>query len=73
MAANKTLANMLGYESPDELVANVTDIGAQLFVDPGERAEAVSVAAETKQYLGKEIAYAGPMERRSGCRNTAGS
>ena len=56
MAANKTLANMLGYESPDELVANVTDIGAQLFVDPGERAEAVSVAAETKQYLGKEIA-----------------
>lgn len=37
--ANPKMANILGYSSPRELMAEVTDIGRQLYVDPGERSE----------------------------------
>ena len=33
--ANPALARMLGYASPEELMTAVTDIGRQLYVDPG--------------------------------------
>ena len=33
--ANTSLAQMLGYDSADELIAHVTDISLQLYVDPG--------------------------------------
>ena len=56
LAANKSLSNMLGYRNPDELMASITDIGEQLFVDPDERAAAVSSTPSTKQYLGREVA-----------------
>jgi PAS domain S-box-containing protein len=32
ITVNKAFANMLGYESPDELMANVTDVFTQLYV-----------------------------------------
>jgi PAS domain S-box-containing protein len=35
--ANPALANIYGYESPDELMTTVCDIGQQLYVDPAER------------------------------------
>ncbi len=35
--ANPALAKMLGYDSPEDLITSVTDIGTQLYVDPGER------------------------------------
>ncbi len=35
-AANPALARMLGYDSPEELIAGVTDV-AQLYVEPGGR------------------------------------
>jgi len=38
--ANGNLAGMLGFATPAELVAAVTDIGGQLYLDPRERAEA---------------------------------
>jgi PAS domain S-box-containing protein len=34
---NPAFANMFGYASPEEMVAQVTDIGKQLYVDPMER------------------------------------
>jgi two-component system, cell cycle sensor histidine kinase and response regulator CckA len=37
--ANPALARMLGYESPAELMATITDIRAQLHVDPERRSE----------------------------------
>lgn len=37
LSVNPSFAQMLGYDSPDELVALVTDIGAQLYVHPEER------------------------------------
>jgi diguanylate cyclase (GGDEF)-like protein/PAS domain S-box-containing protein len=33
------MARMLGYDSPDELVANITDISRQVYVDPKRREE----------------------------------
>jgi PAS domain S-box-containing protein len=38
LAANPALARMLGYDSPEDLIANVSDIG-RIYVDKGLRAE----------------------------------
>jgi PAS domain S-box-containing protein/putative nucleotidyltransferase with HDIG domain len=37
--ANPALARLLGYASPEELIATVTDIGGQSYVDPAQREE----------------------------------
>ncbi len=37
LAANITLARMFGYDSPQEFIASVTDIGEQLYADPADR------------------------------------
>jgi PAS domain S-box-containing protein len=37
--ANPAMARMFGYDSPEELLANVSNIGEQLYVDAGRRAE----------------------------------
>jgi PAS domain S-box-containing protein len=34
LTANPALAQMLGYNSPQELISSITDIGRQLYVDP---------------------------------------
>lgn len=39
LSANPALAKMLGYDSPEELMASVTDIDRQLFVSASDRAE----------------------------------
>jgi PAS domain S-box-containing protein len=39
LAANPALARMLGYASPEELIAQVTNIGRQIHVEPERRAE----------------------------------
>ena len=43
-AAN--LAHMLGYDSPQELVASITDLGQQLYVDRKRRQELKDVLTE---------------------------
>ena len=37
ISANKALAGMYGYESPEELMGEVTDLGRQIYADPDER------------------------------------
>jgi PAS domain S-box-containing protein len=37
ISANPTLARIFGYDSPDEMMESVTDIGRQLYVNPGDR------------------------------------
>ncbi len=37
LSANPALANILGYDSADELINSVTDIGEQIYVDPQQR------------------------------------
>jgi PAS domain S-box-containing protein/putative nucleotidyltransferase with HDIG domain len=35
--ANRAMANMLGYDSPEEFISTVTDIAGQLYVNPEDR------------------------------------
>jgi len=37
LSANKEYARILGYDSPEDLVAQVTDIGKDVYVDPAQR------------------------------------
>lgn len=37
IAANAAMASMFGFDSPEELVGSVTDIGGQLYADPADR------------------------------------
>ncbi len=39
LAANPALARMFGYESPEKLLAAISDIGDQLYVEPERRKE----------------------------------
>jgi two-component system cell cycle sensor histidine kinase/response regulator CckA len=42
LVANPAMARILGYDSPQELIDSITDIGKQVYVDPGERARLMS-------------------------------
>ena len=37
LRVNPALADIYGYASPEDLIANLTDIACQLYVDPGKR------------------------------------
>ena len=37
LRVNPALADIYGYTSPEDLIANLTDIACQLYVDPGKR------------------------------------
>lgn len=50
--ANQSLANMLGYDSPTDLVTQVQDIAQQLYVDPNARREFVETLANTGKIEG---------------------
>ena len=39
LSANQSMANIFGYENPDELITSVSDIGNQLYVKPVHRDE----------------------------------
>ena len=39
LSVNPAFARMLGYDSPEQLIANVSDIARKLFVDPARRDE----------------------------------
>jgi len=41
LSANRALAEMLGYDSPEEFVATVTDVVSQVWVNEAEHAEAM--------------------------------
>ena len=38
LRANPALARIYGYDSPEQLTAELTDIQSMLYVDPGQRA-----------------------------------
>lgn len=37
MSVNPALAKMFGYETPEDLIASITDIATQVYVDPADR------------------------------------
>ncbi|MBM3841022.1 MAG: PAS domain S-box protein [Verrucomicrobia bacterium] len=55
LTANPALARMLGYASPEELMASITDIGQQLYVDPNWRKVLTRQLAEKGFIKGHEI------------------
>ncbi|PZV16015.1 MAG: GGDEF domain-containing protein [Pseudanabaena sp.] len=46
LIANPMLAKIYGYESPESLIANLTDIEHQLYVDPQRRLELIKLLEE---------------------------
>lgn len=43
ITVNPSMARILGYDSPEEVTASITDIGHQLYVDPERRAESARI------------------------------
>ena len=54
LSANPALAYILGYESPEDLMASVTSIGGQLYVSHEAREEHLRVVTEKGQVKGFE-------------------
>ena len=46
ITVNPSMARILGYESPDEVIATITDIAHQLYVHPESRAKAFQIQEE---------------------------
>lgn len=68
LTANPALARILGYASPEEMIATITDLAQQLYVKPEERAAAAQLQKEAGVMVGFEIeAYRKDCEK-SGCR-----
>ena len=51
---NPALARMYGYDSPEDLIAAITNIASQLYVDPGRRDEFVRLMQEQEEVTGFE-------------------
>ncbi|MBA3388082.1 MAG: PAS domain S-box protein, partial [Rubrobacter sp.] len=62
LTANPAMARMLGYESPEELLAMVGDIGNQLYVEPERRVEIQRLLESQDAVSGFEIS----MRRKDG-------
>jgi PAS domain S-box-containing protein len=55
LTVNPALANILGYDSPKEVVACFTDIGKQLYVDPAFPAQVTQTLKERGVLQGFEV------------------
>ena len=62
ISANPALARMFGYESPEELIASITDIATQVYVDPADREAFMRLMAER----GKVIDFECRFKRKDG-------
>jgi len=54
LSANPALARIYGYESPEVLIENLTNIGEQLYVEPERRAEFLRQLLENEGVVGFE-------------------
>jgi diguanylate cyclase (GGDEF)-like protein/PAS domain S-box-containing protein len=54
LGANPALANIYGFESPDELIASLQNIGSQLYVDPERRREFMRIITSRGSVAGFE-------------------
>jgi len=55
LSVNPALARILGYDSPEELVEEVTNIGLQIHVNPEQRAEFLRQLQEQEAVVGFEM------------------
>jgi two-component system cell cycle sensor histidine kinase/response regulator CckA len=61
LRVNKPFARMLGYDSSEEMVASITDIARDVYVEPGNRAKIVAEITEKGRW--------GDFEERFRCRD----
>jgi PAS domain S-box-containing protein len=54
IAVNPALARIYGYDSPDDMIATITDIASQLYVDPGRRDEFLCLMQAQEEVTGFE-------------------
>ena len=54
VAVNPALAHMYGYDSPEDMLATVTDIASQVYVDPGRRDEFIRLMQQQEEVTGFE-------------------
>ncbi len=54
ISTNMAQVRMFGYESPQELIASVTDIGAQMYADPADRKEFMGLMEKHGEVLNYE-------------------
>jgi PAS domain S-box-containing protein len=54
VAVNPSLARMYEYDSPEDMIAAITDIASQLYVDPGRRDEFIRLMQEQEEVTGFE-------------------
>ncbi|MCX5826179.1 MAG: PAS domain S-box protein [Deltaproteobacteria bacterium] len=64
IAANPALARILGYDSPEDLVASVTDIARQIYVNPDDAAE----FARIMETQGEALNFECQAHRKNGSR-----
>ncbi|MCE5282560.1 MAG: PAS domain S-box protein, partial [Deltaproteobacteria bacterium] len=57
LTVNKALAGMFGYDSPEQMITSVTDIGAQLYYDPEERRRAMKILTATDRLVRFETRF----------------
>ena len=57
LMANPAMARISGFESPEEMLAAVTDIASQLFVEPTRRAEMIRELEEHDVVRGFELQH----------------
>ncbi|NJO71178.1 MAG: PAS domain S-box protein [Oscillatoriales cyanobacterium RM1_1_9] len=51
---NRTFAHIYGYNSPEEMLDQITDIGQQIYVDPDRRAEFIQLTSQQEYALAFE-------------------
>lgn len=54
LTVNPALARMYRYDSPDDMIATITDIAGQVYVDPGRRDEFIRLMQEQETVNGFE-------------------
>jgi PAS domain S-box-containing protein len=64
ISANPALARMHGYDSPDELIASISDIATQVYVNPEDRKEFSRMLDENGEVTNHECLF----RRRDGSR-----
>ena len=62
LGCNQALARILGYDAPDALVEMVSDVGKQLYVDPGDRERMWAMIVER----GRVLDFETRLRRRDG-------
>jgi PAS domain S-box-containing protein len=57
LLANQSMARMLGYESPQDLIATITDIASQVYADPDERTEFIRMMKKQGFVRNSEVRF----------------